>query len=163
MGPGHVKTSAIRVLSFGTGRFKQVRRCGAERGDLTPLLRRGAKVKPASLVSSLFGDDSACLAGRLLPLVLLEVSLAEADRGRGDFDELVVRNEFECCLEGDLAGRLEENRVVGAGRADVRELLPLGDVDLEVAGPGVLSDDHALVDRNARLDEEGAALLEVPE
>ncbi len=33
----------------------------------------------------------------------------------------------------------------------------------QVVGPGVLADDHALIDLHARLDEERAALLEIPE
>src|SRR5690606_30863511 len=100
---------------------------------------------------------------RLLPLVQLQESLPQPDSSRRHFDELVVADELECVLERELLRCLEQDRFVGAGSADVRELLALGDVDFQVAGAGVLTDDHALVDGHAGSDEQLAAFLEVPE
>src|SRR5690606_17982907 len=62
-----------------------------------------------------------------------------------------------------LSWRLEDDVLVRSGGADVGQLLPLGDVDLHVAGAGVLADDHPLVDLDARADEERASLLEIVE
>src|SRR5688500_11001904 len=98
-----------------------------------------------------------------LPLVKFHHSLPPTDRGRGHLDQLCTGDEFDGAFEGHLFGRLELDRVVGAGCANVRELLALGDVDFEVAGAGVLADDHALVDVDTGTDEELAALLEIPE
>src|SRR5690606_8613423 len=107
------------------------------------------------------GRFSAGAAGGLLALVRLQQALAQPD-GRGrDLDQLVLGDELQRGLERHLARRLEDHGLVGAGRADVGELLALADVDLHVAGARVLAHDHALVDLDARPDEQGAALLEV--
>ena len=58
---------------------------------------------------------------------------------------------------------ISRTKLVGRGRAHVRELLLLRRVDVEVVGAGVLADDHPLVDVGARPDDERAAFLEVDE
>src|SRR5690606_34391147 len=98
---------------------------------------------------------------RLLPFVRLEVPLPEPDRGGRHLHELVVRNELERRFQRQDPGRLQDNVLIRAGRPDVRELLPLADVDLHVPRPGVLAHDHPLVDLDAGADEERPALLEV--
>ena len=71
------------------------------------------------------------------------------------------RQNSSALLEAELARRDDLLEVVGGGGAHVGQLLLLGDVDVHVVGAGVLADDHALVDLGGRLDEQGAALLEV--
>src|SRR5690606_42160906 len=64
-------------------------------------------------------------------------------------------------LEGRRAGWGELLERLGAGRPDVGQLLLPRGVDVDVLAAGVLADHHALVDLDARSDEELAALLEV--
>src|SRR3546814_2080676 len=59
--------------------------------------------------------------------------------------------------------RRQAHRLVLARGAHVGELLGLHRVDLEVVAAAVLADHHALVDRAAGIDEDLAALLEVPQ
>ena len=71
------------------------------------------------------------------------------------------RQNSSDCSSDSLRGGTSFSKLVGGRRADVGELLLLGDVDVHVVGAGVLADDHALVDLGGRLDEQGAALLQV--
>src|SRR5215468_7219152 len=64
--------------------------------------------------------------------------LAEAERLGGDLEQLVLANPLEGLLEVHHARRGEAHRLVGGRRADVGELLFLGDVDVEVVLAGVL-------------------------
>ena len=56
--------------------------------------------------------------------------------------------------------RRQDDVLVGAGGADVGELLRLQRVDAEVVAAGVDADDHALVDVGVVADEQLAALLQ---
>ena len=76
-------------------------------------------------------------------------------------DQLVVRDELDRGLQGDLARRRQPQRLVVGVGPDVGELLLLGRVDVHVARPAVLADDHPLVDLDAGADEQLRALLEV--
>src|SRR5205085_10814967 len=58
-------------------------------------------------------------------------------------------------------GRHEPDELLRSRAADVRELLLLRGVHVEIVGPRVLADDHPFVELVARLDEQRAALLEV--
>src|SRR5687767_14838344 len=83
---------------------------------------------------------SARLARSLLPVALLHETLAQSDRGWRDLHQLIIGNELERAFQREQLGRLELDRFISAGGADVRKLLALGDVDLEVASAGVLTD-----------------------
>ena len=97
------------------------------------------------------------------PLVLRQRPFAEPDRLRGDLDELVAGDELERGFERERPRRRQAERLVVAVRSDVRELLLLGRVDVHVARPAVLADDHPLVDLDARADEQLRPLFEVEE
>ena len=64
-------------------------------------------------------------------------------------------------LEGERPRRRQPERLVVGVGPDVGELLLLGRVDVHVARPAVLADDHALVDLDAGADEQLGPLLEV--
>ena len=64
-------------------------------------------------------------------------------------------------FERDRRWRRQPQRLVVGVRPDIRELLLLRRVDIHVAGPAVLADDHPLVHLDARPDEQLGALLEV--
>src|SRR5215210_2933859 len=104
-----------------------------------------------------------CRLLRLLPHPRFEDLLAQANGLRCDLDELVLTNIFEGLLERQLAQGREVEGVVGAGGADVGELLVLANVDVEVVLTAVLANDHADVDFGRRSDKEAAALLELPD
>src|SRR5699024_1087166 len=107
------------------------------------------------------GVLAAQLGVELRALLLIELDLADADRGRGDLDAFVLASELEALFESELARRGEILEAVGRCRTHVRLLLLLRDVDVHVVGPRVLADDLALVDLGGRFDEEGAPVLQV--
>src|SRR5215210_3286957 len=88
---------------------------------------------------------------------------ARADGLWCDLDELVLTDIFEGIFERKLAHGREVEGVVGAGGADVGELLVLADVDVEVVLTAILANDHADVDFGRWSDKEAAALLKLPD
>src|SRR4029077_8230272 len=104
--------------------------------------------------------------GGLLPGALavlgIEEAFAQTNRFRRDLDQLVFFDVGDRLLEAHLARRREAHGLVLAGGADVRELFALQHVDFEIVAAAVLADHHALVDRDAGIDEHRPALLEVP-
>src|SRR5260370_37568757 len=113
--------------------------------------------------------QSACsgLAGAdFLPaawaLVGLQNFLAQANRFRRDFHELVVGNKFKGLFETQFAVRNQTNSLVRAGRAHIGLLLFFRDVDVHVLFARILSDDHAFVHFDGRPDEQFAPLLDIP-
>src|SRR5690606_15915447 len=78
--------------------------------------------------------DRALVAGQDL--------LAQAQARRRDLDPLVLVDPLERALERDLARRAEHRLLVGARGAEVRELLGLDRVDVEVVLLRVLAHDH---------------------
>src|SRR6266700_5446350 len=100
---------------------------------------------------------AGALAGALLGV---EENLAEPDPGRRHLGALVVRAELQRLLQAEHPRRHQPLQLLGGGGADVGQLALAGDVDIHVIGPGVLTDDHALVDLGARADHQRAALLQ---
>ena len=87
--------------------------------------------------------------------------LAHTQRLRGDLDQLVVRDEFHCFLDGhDLRGR-EDERFVRALGTDGGQMLFLADVDGDILDLRAFADDHALIDLDLIGDEHRAAVLRV--
>ena len=76
-----------------------------------------------------------------------------------DFEQLIFGKKVERLLQALLRRRRETHRDVGRLGAYVRLLLFSADVDPDVARPLLNTDDHALVDLFARLDEGDSALL----
>ena len=66
-------------------------------------------------------------------------------------------------LEIKVTIRHQPDRYVGSRSAHVGQLLLAHNIDIEIGVFGVLADDHAFVNVNARADEECAALLEIVE
>src|SRR6478752_6968888 len=98
--------------------------------------------------------------GRLPPL-RRELDLAQADVQGRDLDALVLADQLERLVERLRSGRDQPHQLVRRRRAHVRQLLLLRGVDVQVFRPGVLSDDHPLVDIGAWPDEQRASLLKV--
>ena len=121
----------------------------------------GRAARPVAPSRSDARRRSAVLARRAPAVVLRQRPLAQPDRQRRHLDQLVAGDELERGLEGDRAGRRQPERLVVRVGPDVGELLLLGRVDVHVARPAVLADDHALVDLDAGADEQLGALLEV--
>src|SRR5687767_11922168 len=95
----------------------------------------GSIFKPASTSTWILAFARMTLRGNArgaLPLVLLKETLPDADRLRRDLNELVVRDQLDRRLERDVDRGRETHGFVGAGRADVGELLALYRVDDEV-------------------------------
>ena len=65
------------------------------------------------------------------------------------------------CSSVSSIGGVEHDVLVLAGGADVGQLLRLERVDRQVVVAAVDADDHALVDRDRRADEQAAAVLQV--
>src|SRR5690606_22028821 len=93
--------------------------------------------------------------------VAIEDSFAKTNGVGGDLDDLVLIDPVERALDRELLRRGEHDVLVTPGRSDVRELFLAHDVDVEVGGAVVLADDHSLVHRRTRDDEELSAGLEV--
>jgi hypothetical protein len=75
-------------------------------------------------------------------------------------DELVVLDVLEAILDAELARRRQLDDLLLGRRADVGQLLLAREVDDDVAVLAVLADDHALVDLDASVDEERAAVAQ---
>src|SRR5690606_22169749 len=110
------------------------------------------------------GSRGNASSGRTLaapPLVLAQQLLPQADARRRDLDELVVVDELERLLEREADRRRQQEVLVRARRADIRELLALRRIHGQVVPAAVDADDHPFVDLVAVADEQRAALLEV--
>ncbi len=92
--------------------------------------------------------------------MLLEEALAQPDVRRGDFQQFVVGQEFQCLFKTHAHRWREQQRVVLAGGAHVGQLLGLERIDDQVVGPAVQPDDLSLVDFLAGADEQLAAILQ---
>ncbi len=93
----------------------------------------------------------------------LQVAFTQTDRFGRDFHELIILDVFEGDFEGHIAGRLQDDVLIAAGRPHVGEFLFLADVDRDVGVFVVLADDHAFVNFVAGLDEHHAAVGELIE
>src|SRR5262245_27492367 len=90
-----------------------------------------------------------------------EDSLSQAERLWRDLEQLVVADVLDRLLQAESPGGYDVRRFVCGRGAHVRELLFLGDVDVQVALTRILSDDHPLIDLITRRDHEDASLLEI--
>src|SRR5262245_37270921 len=83
------------------------------------------------------------------PLVRVEDALSHAHGVRRHFHELVTVDELERGFDRGALRRREDDVLIAAGGADVRELFLPRHIDVEVLWAVVLADDHALVDLGA--------------
>src|SRR5271165_654757 len=86
----------------------------------------------------------------------VQLRLAQAHGLGRDLDALVLGDELEGLFEREWPGRRQTLELVGRRGADVGELLLLGRVDVHLVGPGVLADDHSLVDLDTGPHEEAS-------
>src|SRR5258708_4120940 len=100
--------------------------------------------------SSSWCNASGRFAAGLLPFVFLEMPLADADRLRRDFHQLVIGYEFHRVFQVQLDRRHEAHGFVGAGGAHVGELLALDRIHDQVVVSAVGADDHILLEHFAR-------------
>src|SRR5262245_50699894 len=98
-----------------------------------------------------------------LAFVGVEPALAQADRLGRYLYQFVVLDVGKSPLERDAHRRGQDHVLVLARGADVGELLALDDVDDKVVVARVLAHDHALIHPSLRLDDHGAAVLQVEE
>lgn len=105
---------------------------------------------------------TASRAFRTLAVVGIEKGFPQADRLRRHFDEFVVLDVGEGLFQRHPDRRREAHGLILARRANIRELLALEDVDLEIVLARVLADDHAAVHLPAGLDHHRAAIFQLP-
>lgn len=79
----------------------------------------------------------------------------------GEFDQLIVFDEFEGLFEAEPNRWGQDDVFIGARGADVGELLGLEGIDDQIVVAGVKADDHPFVDFFPGSDEQASALLEV--
>jgi hypothetical protein len=79
-----------------------------------------------------------------------QVTLAQTDRLRRQFDQFVIGDELDGAFQAQLDRRHQAHGFVGAGSAHVGQLLALDRVDHEVVLTAVDADDHAFVQLVAR-------------
>src|ERR1700744_2577133 len=99
-------------------------------------------------------------AARPTAYMLLQVTFAQPDRLRRDFDELVVVDELDRVFERHLDRRHETHGFIGARGAHVGQLLALDRIHDEIVVAAVDADDHAFVQRIAGHHEHAAAILQ---
>src|SRR6185312_1370856 len=128
-------------------------RCGFGSGRLAER-RRERSVALQARVAGLF---------QALALVVIEEALAQAQRDRGDLDQLVGVDELERRLQRKGARGGEEQLLVGGGGADVGQLLGLRRVDDQIVVARVQPDDLAPVYLDPRSEKELPALLQIEE
>src|SRR5690606_31706276 len=92
-------------------------------------------------------------------LVLFEVALAQANLSGRHFDELVVGDELHGLLERESQRWCEDDVLVAASSANIRELLRSERIDHQVVLAAVNADDLSLVDIFARPDQQPAPFL----
>src|SRR5579872_3266503 len=105
------------------------------------------------VVVYLFGLAIACA------LMLREVALAQADILWRHFDQFIVIDEVEGLFQAHDNRRRQTHRNIGGRGADVCLLLLLANIHHHVHWPYIEADNHALVDRRARLNKRVTALL----
>src|SRR6266481_2710855 len=93
--------------------------------------RTAKKVPRLLLALPRLSDRLRRLATRLLALVLEQIPLANADRLRRDFDQLVVGDEFHGVFKRELDRWRQRDGFVLAGSTDIGQLLALDRVDDE--------------------------------
>jgi len=64
--------------------------------------------------------------------MLQQVLFAQANTFRGHFNQLVIVDEFQCLFQRHTDGRCQQNILVTARGADIRELLGLEWIDHQV-------------------------------
>ena len=77
---------------------------------------------------------------------------------RSNLHELIFIDIFEHFLERHLDWRREDNLLVTAGRTDVRQLLGLADIDIQVAVTGMLTHNFSHIYFLSRINEELASV-----
>ena len=93
----------------------------------------------------------------------VEDDLTESD-GLGRYlDKLLIGDEFNSLLKRELNGCDESELFIGAGRTNSGKMLLLTNVYLNVIGLGVLTNDHTLINRGSRTDEERTSVLRLIE
>ena len=93
------------------------------------------------------------LAGFLLfhtPLIV-EDALADTQSLRCDFEQFIFRDEFHVVVQAHVRRIFDTHFLAEIFGVDRRKLLRLADVDGEVFGANMLTDDHALVNFDAWL------------
>src|SRR5258707_13507516 len=96
------------------------------------------------------GGNFLHLAKGTVALLLGEDALAEAERLRGDLEELVIREELDRVVERQRADPVELRRDIAVAAPHVREGLLLADVDLGVAPPALWVPRGASVGQHTR-------------
>ena len=81
-------------------------------------------------------------------------NLADANGVRCYFHTLVVGTEFHCFFQAKRTCLGESFGLICGGRAHIRQLLFLGDVDVHILRAGVLPHDDTFVDSITRGNEE---------
>src|ERR1700736_4135012 len=124
----------------------------------------GKGVAPTALPTPLAcrSGRQRCIApGSALAVLLFQVALADADRNRGDFNQLIFGDEFHGVFQVQLDRRSQDEGLILAGSADVGQLLRLGRVHHEIVLAAMDADDHALVELLTVAHEHATPLLEV--
>src|SRR5690606_70017 len=135
---------------------------GQSARESIPLRKTGKIVIPTFAKTFAFCKAARVLSPRLaLALDRIEMTLAEPDVVRSDLDQFIISDVGDRLLEGETDRRRQHHCFVLPGGADVRELLALHRIDVEVVVAGMFADDHAAVDLLASADEEPAPILEV--
>ena len=99
------------------------------------------------------------LALGLHALLVVQDLLADAQVLGGDLKQLIRSQELKAALEAELGNGHQTQGVITAGGAGVGQVLRLADVQLDILGLTVLSDNHTGVNLLARSDEQSTALL----
>src|SRR5262245_22666987 len=114
-------------------------------------------------------DDakSGCASGLAalfepLALIRVQIQLAQTNGLWRDFDEFIVLYPRKRPFQRHADGWCQFDRFVLTSSADVRELLALEDVHLEIVVARVNAYDHAGIDLDTGVDDHRASIFKVP-
>src|SRR5437867_4483601 len=106
---------------------------------------------------------SSAGAGVALTCMGIEQALAQAYRFGRHLHQFILLDIGDRPFERERARRRQPDHLVMRMRAKICELLRLQRVDLEIGAARVLADDHTGINRRAGRNEQGPALLEIPQ
>lgn len=99
------------------------------------------------------------LLGSTFTQPCVQYFFSDAQAVRGDFQQLILIDEFQCLLETQYTRRSQLQRLIGRRGSRIGEMFCLTHVEFDIFSLAILADDHSGVYLLAGTDEECSAVL----